>query len=58
MLKHTKFEHDSEEDISHRDTVVPFVSNVNSLRSDKSDHCQGPRGPVGAWGPEVASGPS
>ena len=48
MLKHTKFGHDSEEDITHRDTVVPFVSYVNSLRSDKSDHCQGPRGPVGA----------
>ena len=51
MLKHTKFGHDSEEKITHRDTgdtVVPFVSYVNSLRSDKPDHCQGLGGPVGA----------
>ena len=48
---------DSEEKISHRDTgdaVVTFVSYVNSLRSDKTDHCRGPRGsgrgPVVAWG--------
>ena len=46
MLKHTIFGHDSEEEITHCDacdTVVPFVSYVNSLRSDKPLS-----GPVGA----------
>ena len=54
-----KFGHDSVEDITHRDTgdtVVPFVSYVNSLRSDKPDHCQGPRGSV--RDPEMAWAPS
>ena len=58
VLKHTKFGHDSEEDITHRDTgdtvVLCFLCEQPS--SDKPDNCQGPRG-VGR-GPEVAWAPS